>query len=139
MRFPRLIRAGLALAALAAIVLVPTTDALSQKAKEKKAKKERPTGPADALLQPGPRPKRPALPPSKLPLEFIKGERIALVGNSTAERMNHFGHFETMLHLRHPDKELVVRNFARPADEVAIRQRSNDYTKLDDPLYAFNA
>ena len=37
----------------------------------------------------------------------------------TAERMNLFGHFETMLHLRFPDKELVVRNFARPADEVA--------------------
>jgi len=32
----------------------------------------------------------------------------------------------------------VVRNFARPADEVALRQRPNDYTKLGDPLYVFN-
>src|SRR5258708_4977107 len=78
----------------------------------------------DDLLKPGPRPKRPDLPPSKLPLEFIKGERIAIVGNSTAERMNLYGHFETLLHLRFPEKELVIRNFGRPAEEVAVHQRS---------------
>ncbi len=94
---------------------------------------------ARKLLALPPRPKRPALPPSRLPLAFLKGERIAFVGNSTAERMNLFGHFETLLHLRFPDKELVVRNFARPADEVGIQQRSNDYTALDDPLAAFGA
>src|SRR5262245_36646328 len=132
MSLSRFARAGLLLAAIAAISLFPATDALSQK-----AKKERPKGDADALLKPQPRPKRPDLPPSKLPLEFIKGERIALVGNSLAERMNLFGHFETLLHLRHPDKELVIRNCGGPADEVSIRQRSTDYTKLDDPLYAF--
>ena len=94
--------------------------------------------PADNLLTPQPRAKKPELPASKLPLEFIKGERIALVGNSTAERINLFGHFETYLHLRFADKELVVRNFARPAEAVDVRQRSGDYTKIDDPLYAFN-
>ncbi len=52
--------------------------------------------------------------------------------------MNLFGHFETLLHARFPDKELVFRNFGRPADEVANRQRANDYTKLDDPLFTFN-
>ncbi len=93
---------------------------------------------AEELLRPGPRPPRGELPPSRLPLELVQGERIALVGSSTAERMNLFGHFETMLHLRFPKKELVVRNFARPADEVANRQRGNDYYKLDDPLFAFN-
>ena len=85
------------------------------------------------------RPARPALSPSSLPLQFIDGERVALVGNSTAERMNLFGHFETLLHQRFPGKKLVVRNFARPADEVAIQQRATDYTKLDDPLAAFGA
>ncbi len=84
-------------------------------------------------------PARPKLPPSALPLQFIKGERIALVGNSFAERMNLFGHFETLLHLRFPEQELVVRNFARPADEVGIQQRSADYTNLDDPMTAFGA
>lgn len=90
------------------------------------------------LLKTGARPKKADLPASVLPLQFIKGERIALVGNSTAERMNLFGHFETLIHARFPEKELVFRNFGRPADEVANRQRANDYTKLDDPLFTFN-
>ena len=90
------------------------------------------------LLKPAARPKKADLPASTLPLQFIKGERIALVGNSTAERMNLFGHFETLLHARFPEKQLVFRNFGRPADEVANRQRANDYTKLDDPLFTFN-
>ncbi len=85
------------------------------------------------------RPARPALPRGGLPLEFLDGERLALVGNSTAERMNLFGHFEALLHQRFPGKHLVVRNFARPADEVGNRQRPSDYTALDDPLAAFGA
>lgn len=99
------------------------------------------TKPADsgALLSPKPRPARPALAASKLPLEFIKGERVAFVGGSTGERMNLFGHFETLLHSRFPQQGLVVRNFCIPADEVGIRQRSSDYTRLDDPLAAFGA
>lgn len=85
------------------------------------------------------RPARPPLPSGRLPLEVIEGERIAFVGNSTAERMNLFGHFEALLHQRFPTKQLSVRNFARPADEVGNRQRPNAYTKLDDPLAAFGA
>ncbi len=134
MSFPRLARVILFATALIAVSLSPP-DAFSQKEKTKKA---RPAGPADELLKPGPRPKRPPLPPSTLPLELIQGEHIALVGNSTAERMNLFGHFETQLHLRFPGKELVVRNFGRPAEEVGVHQRSADYTKLDDPIHAFD-
>jgi putative heme-binding domain-containing protein len=93
--------------------------------------------PGSELLKQEPRPARPALSASKLPLDFIKGERIALVGNSLAEHFGKFGYFETLLHSRFPKLELVVRNFARPADEVAIRQRSANYTALDDPLAAF--
>lgn len=95
--------------------------------------------PAAELLKPKPRPPRPALAPSALPLKFIEGERIALIGSSTAERMNLFGDFETRLHLRFPESKLVVRNFSRPTDEVSVRQRASDYTKLDDPLSAFGA
>lgn len=69
--------------------------------------------------------------------EFKPGEKIALVGGSLAERMNLYGHFEALLHARHRDAGLVVRNFAWPADEVARRQRPNDYTKIDDPLEVF--
>ena len=101
-------------------------------------KKAAPKGEADALLKPKPRPTRPKLAPSKFPLEFFKGEKVAFVGNSTAERMNLFGHFETLLQSRFTEKELVVRNFGWPADEVSLRQRPSDYTRLDDPLAAFS-
>lgn len=89
------------------------------------------------ILQPRTQPPRAALPPSRLPLRFLPGERIALVGNSLAERMNLFGHFESLLHSRFPMYELAVRNFARPADAVEARQRPGSYTLLDDPLQAF--
>lgn len=88
------------------------------------------------LMSLPPRPKRPELPPSQLPLQFIQGERVGFLGNSSAERMNLFGHFETLLHTRFADKELIVRNFARPAEEVGMQQRSADYTALDDPQLA---
>src|SRR5262245_14787160 len=112
-------------AALVAVALIHTPDATPQ---QKKAKAQ-PKGAAEELLKIAPRPKKEALPPSKLPLELVRGERIAFVGNSTAERFNLFGHFETLLQSRFKDKELVVRNFARPADEVGLRQRPSDYTK----------
>jgi putative heme-binding domain-containing protein len=122
-----------------ALVGVSQSPAGPQRKNQPAQKKQEPSmETAEKLMTPSPRPKKPALPPSKLPLEFVKGERIAFVGNGTAERMSHYGFFETFLHLRYPDKELVIRNFARPADEVALRQRPNDYFRLDDPMYAFN-
>ena len=92
----------------------------------------------EEALKPKPRPKKEPLPGSAFPLQVIQGEKIALIGNSTAERFNLFGHFETLAQLRHAGKNLVIRNFARPADEVGNRQRPSDYTKIDDPLLAFN-
>lgn len=115
-----------------AAVLLAAGEGFSQK------KPPAPKTEAELQLKPGPRPKKTPLPPSKLPLELVNGERIALVGNSTAERMNLFGAFETLLQLRFPEKHLVFRNFGFPADEVGKRQRSNDYTTLTDPFQAFN-
>ncbi len=127
-----LIRYSATAVAMVALVL------LSDGALRSQAKKAEPVKPVAEILKPAPRPKKPALAASKLPLEFATGERIAFVGNTTAERMSLYGHFETMLHLRFKEKGLVVRNFGFPADEVGQRQRSADYTHLDDPLYAFN-
>ena len=70
-------------------------------------------------------------------IEFRESEKIALVGNSLAERMNLYGYFETRLHLAYPKKRLQFRNFGFPADEVAKQQRPNNYTKIDDPLVVF--
>jgi len=134
MRLSRLARLALFPGVVAVLALFTTTEAYSQKAKKPASLAD-----SESLLKPQPRPKKAALPPSSLPLEFVKGERIAFVGNSTGERMNLYGHFETMLQTQFKDKNLVIRNFCRPADEVGNRQRSADYTKIDDPLYAFNA
>ncbi|MCM2372579.1 PVC-type heme-binding CxxCH protein [Aporhodopirellula aestuarii] len=77
-----------------------------------------------------------AAPASAFPIE--QEQKIAAVGNSLAERMNLYGHFETRLHLRHADKNIRFRNFGWPADEVANRQRPNSYTAIDDPLKVFS-
>lgn len=67
-----------------------------------------------------------------------QNEKIAFVGGAMAERMNLFGYFETLLHTRFPSKNLVVRNFGWPADEVGKQQRPDNYTTIDDPLKVFS-
>ncbi len=129
------LRRPLAFAVVGGLLLLAAGDGRSQQPK----KPQPSTKTAEELLKPGPRPKKDPLPASKLPLEFVTGERVAFVGNTTAERMSLYGHFEAMLHTRFKDKMLVVRNFGFPAEEVGVLQRSSDYTHLDDPLYAFNA
>jgi putative heme-binding domain-containing protein len=137
---PRPRFARFVLVPVGAVLLVASGLGLADTEKRADGPKERdPFQTAKQLLAPPPRPARPPLPPSRLPLELIDGERIAVVGNSTAERMNLFGCFESLLHERFPDKRLVVRNFARPADEVAVRERPWNYTSLDDPVAAFGA
>ena len=56
-----------------------------------------------------------------------EGDKIVLIGNTLAERMQHFGHWETLLHSRFPDKKLVVRNLAWSGDTVTDRMRSLDF------------
>lgn len=79
----------------------------------------------------------PAASQATTPFEPRQGERIAFVGSSLGERMNLFGYFETLLHTRFPNKQLVVRNFSWPGDEVGLQQRPDDYTKVDDPMEEF--
>ena len=70
-------------------------------------------------------------------LEIQPHQRIALVGNSTAERMNLFGNFETRLQFRLADQQPLIRNFGWPADAVSVQQRPGNYTKIDDPFLVF--
>ena len=56
-------------------------------------------------------------------LELKKGDRIIIIGNTLAERMQYYGHFETLLHSRFPELELVVHDLGWSADEVALRPR----------------
>ncbi|MCM8526370.1 MAG: ThuA domain-containing protein, partial [Lentisphaeraceae bacterium] len=52
--------------------------------------------------------KAPAAAPESLKLE--KGSRIVLIGNNLGSRMLNYGHFETEMFVRNPDKELFIRN-----------------------------
>jgi hypothetical protein len=56
-------------------------------------------------------------------LELHKGDRIILIGNTLAERMQYYGHFETLLHARFAELELVVHNLGYSADELKLRPR----------------
>src|SRR4051812_23601838 len=60
----------------------------------------------------------------KARLELKKGDRIILIGNTLAERMQYFGNFETLLQSREPALELVVHNLGWSADELTLRPRS---------------
>jgi glucose/arabinose dehydrogenase/azurin len=67
-------------------------------------------------------------------LTLAPGEHIAIVGNGLADRMQHHGWLESMLHAQHPAHRLVVRNLAFAGDEVAVRPRSQDFGSPDDWL-----
>ncbi|SVB16156.1 uncharacterized protein METZ01_LOCUS169010, partial [marine metagenome] len=51
-------------------------------------------------------------------LEFKKGDRVLLYGNSFVERLQENGFFEASLQLAHSDKELEFRSLAWTGDEV---------------------
>lgn len=50
--------------------------------------------------------------------------RIAILGAGMASRMMQFGHFETELHVRHPGKKLIIRNFADEGSTPGFRPHS---------------
>ena len=59
-------------------------------------------------------------------LELRKGDRIAIIGNSLAERFQHDGWFETYLQAARPDYDLTVRNLGYSGDQVHYRPRSHE-------------
>ncbi len=67
-------------------------------------------------------------------LELRSGDHIAIIGNTLADRMQHSGYFEALAHQRFPKHDLVFRNLAFSADEVALRPRSADFGTPDDWL-----
>jgi glucose/arabinose dehydrogenase/lysophospholipase L1-like esterase/azurin len=52
-----------------------------------------------------------------------KGDHIVFLGNTFADRMRHYGYFETILQKSFPGKELTVRNMGWSADEVGLQPR----------------
>ena len=60
--------------------------------------------------------------PNLLTLE--KNTKIALVGGKLGSRMINYDHFETELHLRYPENNLMVRNMCDGGDTPGFRPHS---------------
>jgi glucose/arabinose dehydrogenase len=57
------------------------------------------------------------------PFKLDKGNHVCIIGNTLAERMQHTGYLETLIHARFPDHELVFRNLGYSGDEVDPKKR----------------
>ena len=57
--------------------------------------------------------------------EFHKGDRVAIVGNSLGERLQHDGWLETYLQAAFPDDSLIFRNLGYSGDQVHYRPRAH--------------
>ena len=55
--------------------------------------------------------------------ELRQGDTIVLLGNTLAERMQHFNHFETLLMTRFPELQLRVRNLGWSGDTITLQPR----------------
>lgn len=64
-------------------------------------------------------------------LQIEDGDTISIVGNTFAERMQHFPYFEAGLRAAYPEADLHVRNFAWSADEVALQPRPLNFEGMD--------
>lgn len=65
-------------------------------------------------------------------LTLEKGDNIAFVGSGFADRQQHHGNFETLIHQAFPEHNLVVRNLGFSGDEVGVKpHRSDEVPELD--------
>lgn len=67
----------------------------------------------------------------QLKLDVKKGDHIAVIGNTLADRMQHSGHLEAMLHYRFPEHNLVVRDLGFSGDTLTERPRSDNFGSPD--------
>jgi putative heme-binding domain-containing protein len=69
--------------------------------------------------------------PDALPLG--KDARIVLMGAGLGSRMLHFGHFDTELHVRHPEHKLWIRNLCDEGNTPSFRPHSSRKDQLGFP------
>jgi len=67
-------------------------------------------------------------------LELRAGDRISFIGNTLADRMQHDGTFEALVNKAFVEQEVSFRNLAFAADELQIRQRSENFGSPEDWL-----
>jgi len=68
------------------------------------------------------------------PLQFKKGDHVAYIGNTMADRMQHSAWLETYIHAMNPDLELTFRNLGYPGDELKLRAREDNFGSPDEWL-----
>jgi len=68
-------------------------------------------------------------------LDLRPRDRVVLVGNTLAERMQLFNHFETLLVTRFPELRLTVRNLGWSGDTVALQPRPLNFGTTPTHLY----
>src|SRR4051812_7501888 len=76
----------------------------------------------------------PARPRAADPFPLNPGDHICIIGNTLAERMQHDGWLETLLHARFPKHDLVIRNLGFSGDEIVTRLRSKNFGSPDEWL-----
>ncbi|MEW4561076.1 c-type cytochrome [Bremerella sp. JC770] len=64
-------------------------------------------------------------------LQLEKGDHISVIGNTTADRMQHHSWLETFIHAAHPELNLTFRNLAFPGDELKVRPREDNFGSPD--------
>ena len=65
--------------------------------------------------------------PAKASIQFNKGDRIILYGNSFIERMQQNGFLEATIQLANPGKKIEMRSLAWTGDELGYRLRPERY------------
>ena len=64
-------------------------------------------------------------------LQINKGDHVACIGNTLADRMQHHGWLETYIQALFPEHNLTFRNLGYSADEVKRRDRANNFGSAD--------
>ena len=70
-------------------------------------------------------------PVSAQQLTFSEGDSVSIIGNTTADRLQHHGWLETFVHALHPQHKLRFRNLAMPGDELTVRPREANFGNAD--------
>ena len=65
-------------------------------------------------------------------LKVKKGDHITIIGNTLADRMQHYPWLETAIHASHPEHNLTFRNLGFSGDEVKTRPRSMSFGSADE-------
>ncbi len=61
-------------------------------------------------------------------LEVQENDHIVIIGNNLASRMMNYGHFETNVYLKFPDRNLIIRNMARGGNTPGFRPHAGRNT-----------